>query len=233
MASELSVSSKLWQCFEVASKASREAKALLDEVNKLLKCLNLGTEVIQRQNSNEDKVNLLVEWRGDWKREQKVKQCQNWVEYSMTCNYRVKSKSKSHSHVLSIQIVFFTKGNRRNCNRATLNIVCSPYYEGEQEENYWFGDYLVECEENECFWNGLSIACMDRLLWKKDDDGRPCWAFSYPVHAIGKTADIREKIVHPILELLKGDDPNNLSLPRDALMFKKEADGKIVVANNE
>ncbi|RME56481.1 hypothetical protein D6779_10560 [Candidatus Parcubacteria bacterium] len=216
MTGELTVSSKLWQCFEVAYNAWWEACALLDEVDKKLNGMKISDLSINDGKKYPGWVNS------------------NKVAFSNTRNYEVKRRGAQRPHhVLSVQVVFFAEEcERRNCKQATINVVYSPYVIKGSEDNYWQGDFIAEWDDNNEFWKGIDTACDGKLLWKGGGDDL-CWAFSYPVHAIAEKDDIEKKIVKPIKKLLSGDKPNDLSCLGCALRFKKEADEKIVVANNE
>jgi len=202
------VSENIWNVFELASQAGKEADALLDLIAS-----NLTNDEFSNNISSVKEITYLDENSNTDK--------SGWVFCNETRSYDVTPKGKQKAkYIIGIQVVFFDHESNVTANQATLNIClhCDSSSEAFESEN-WFvaSDDSDEWEGYSVETKGMTIANLTENS-EFSQDGENDILFCIPLGALTSPDDVELKVMKPLSVLLEYLDPNN---PEVIKVFEK------------
>jgi len=190
------INKNIWQVFELASQAAKEAGALLDLIGSNL------TERFANDLPSIKQINYLDQNSDTDK--------SGWIYCNETRSYDVTPKGKGRRkaiYLIGVQVVFFDPESNITLNQATLNISlqCDSSSEPFDAEN-WFcsnGDWEGYSVQT----NGMTIANLNDANEFSQEDGSDI-LFSIPLGALNSPDDVELKVISPLRALLEYLDPN-------------------------
>jgi len=185
------ISKNIWQVFELASQAGKEAEALLDLIGssltdkifssiKEIRCLGKNTATDET----------------------------GWVRCNETRSYGVIPKRKqTQKYVIGVQVVFYDPESNITSNQAVLNICLQRDESGEAfgAEN-WF--CLSGWEGYSVQTNGMTIANFNDANEFSALEYASDIYFSIPLGALNGLDAVKLKVISPLQALLNHLDPN-------------------------